>query len=383
MIKISVITVSYNAERTIEKAIKSIIHQKTDEIEYIVIDGGSTDGTVDIIKEYDEFITFWTSKPDNGIYDAMNKGIDRATGKYINFLNSDDWFEENVLDKVLKVIDRVDADVFYGDVIREDGRFGTKWIPETLERVYWWMPFGHQGSFVRRTDDLKFDVTYRIAADYKMMLELYASGKKFFYLPFTIAHFGQDGISNTNNYLMCTEQVTISSKKMIDDPNPRIVYKDRIVDVYVRAEAMHQIDIVGKAGVFKEYMDGVSGFRKSVICFGCGKIALGMLNCLKVLGVDIKFLVDNDREKHGLVWNDYKIMPVESLKTEENVTIFVTMERNTDDVKRQIKGMFLSKSVDVLYYCDLINDFIMKYKDVLIAIGRKRISAFDVLCDME
>ena len=90
MLKITFITVCYNAIDTLEKTILSIINQTYPNIEYIIIDGASTDGTVDIIKKYEHKLSYWISEPDKGIYDAMNKGLKRATGDYINFMNADD-----------------------------------------------------------------------------------------------------------------------------------------------------------------------------------------------------------------------------------------------------------------------------------------------------
>mgnify|MGYP001033420933 FL=1 len=100
---ISVVTVSYNAVLTIEQTILSVINQTYPNVEYIIIDGGSTDGTVDIIKKYADKIAYWVSEPDKGIYDAMNKGGLKATGDFIQFLNAGDWFEnEHVIEKIFK-----------------------------------------------------------------------------------------------------------------------------------------------------------------------------------------------------------------------------------------------------------------------------------------
>ena len=99
--KISIITVSYNAAKTIEQTISSVVNQTYQDIEYIIIDGGSTDGTMDIIRKYEDRIAYWISEPDKGIYDAMNKGIDVATGDYVYFLGADDRLvDANIIDKI-------------------------------------------------------------------------------------------------------------------------------------------------------------------------------------------------------------------------------------------------------------------------------------------
>ncbi|MFC1603328.1 glycosyltransferase, partial [Pseudomonadota bacterium] len=92
---ISVVTVVYNGVRNIEQTIKSVINQVYENVEYIVIDGGSTDGTVDVLKKYDSQIDYWDSVPDNGISDAMNKGVSHASGDYIIFIHADDYFANN------------------------------------------------------------------------------------------------------------------------------------------------------------------------------------------------------------------------------------------------------------------------------------------------
>lgn len=97
MIKVSIITVVYNGVKNIEQTIKSVLHQTYSNIEYIVIDGGSTDGSLDIIKKYSDSISYWVSEADKGIYDAMNKGISKATGDLIGIINSDDWYEPDAI----------------------------------------------------------------------------------------------------------------------------------------------------------------------------------------------------------------------------------------------------------------------------------------------
>lgn len=114
---VSVITVAYNEETTIEKTILSVVTQNYSPIEYIIIDGGSTDGTVDIIRKYESHITYWISEKDEGIYDAMNKGLKYASGEWSIFMNSGDWFyDETVIEKVFSDKYSSAVGVIYGAV---------------------------------------------------------------------------------------------------------------------------------------------------------------------------------------------------------------------------------------------------------------------------
>ena len=115
--KISVVTVCYNAADCIEHTMLSVLNQSYPDIEYIVIDGGSTDGTVDIIKKYADRLAYWVSEPDKGIYDAMNKGIAAASGSYINFMNAGDTFaSDSVLAEIVPQINP-NSQIVYGDVV--------------------------------------------------------------------------------------------------------------------------------------------------------------------------------------------------------------------------------------------------------------------------
>lgn len=180
--KVSIITVSLNSEKTIEDAITSVVNQSYKDIEYIVIDGASSDSTVDIIKKHRNRIAYWVSEKDKNHYDAMNKGIKVATGHIIGILNSDDMYiDDSVIEDVVKSISKNDVDSCYGDLVYVDKHATNKVIrywnsgsfcKERFKRG--WMP-PHPAFFVRRriyekygyfrTDQLR-------AGDYELMLRL-------------------------------------------------------------------------------------------------------------------------------------------------------------------------------------------------------------------
>ena len=173
--KVSVITVCYNAVSTLEGTILSVLGQTHPDLEYIVIDGGSTDGTLDIIRRYASRIDYWISEPDKGIFDAMNKGLCRATGLWVSFMNAGDrFYQNNVLAIVVSAITPQHA-IVYGDtyyIRRRGGRVEKAMAPAFIGRN---MPTSHQ-SFLIRTDlaqKIGFDSRYRYAADYNMVYNIY------------------------------------------------------------------------------------------------------------------------------------------------------------------------------------------------------------------
>ena len=165
--KITVVTVCYNAVDTIEKTIFSIINQTYENIEYILVDGGSTDGTVAIIKKYESRIAKWLSEPDKGIYDAMNKGVMMATGEWINFMNAgDEFYRTSTIDEV--VLAGLDADYVVGIAKYPNGRYWPP-IPEEfgLKNVCQGGAVNHQASFIRKNLFINegYSLDYSIVAD--------------------------------------------------------------------------------------------------------------------------------------------------------------------------------------------------------------------------
>lgn len=197
---ISVITVVFNDVKHLEATIKSVIEQTYPNIEYIVVDGGSTDGTIDILKKYEGVIDYWLSEKDAGIYDAMNKGIDIARGEWINFMNAGDVFAvNNVVEKIFSQRN-LDAQLIYGNHIVDYGDFCKLKIAGPLKKIWKGMQFSHQSVFVsaKVQKNYLFRLEYNIAADFDVIFTLYSLGNKFHYIDTAISKITSDGLSDAN-----------------------------------------------------------------------------------------------------------------------------------------------------------------------------------------
>lgn len=187
---ISIITVCYNSISSIEKTILSVIKQNYNNIEYVVVDGGSSDGTLDIIQKYKDNITYFISEPDNGIYDAMNKGIKVSSGDYVIFMNSGDQFNNsNVLSSVSGILNCLTYDIVYGDVVYHY-TFGERVVPaKAVSYIKRGMPCSHQSVFVKSSIYKKrsFNLVYKLAADYEFLHWSYCSGKSFYKMPISVS----------------------------------------------------------------------------------------------------------------------------------------------------------------------------------------------------
>lgn len=191
--KISVVTVVFNDHLHIEQTLCSVLNQTYDNIEYIVIDGGSTDGTVQIIKKYANKLAYWVSEPDKGIYDAMNKAIDMCTGDWVVFINSWDAFHDNdVLTNVFSRYISEDVDVIYGDVCMVTGYGRLIKRFDKLDESIMAFNLCHQSTFTRTSllKKYKYDTTYRIAADMDFFNKVkIIENAKFLYIPIVMANY--------------------------------------------------------------------------------------------------------------------------------------------------------------------------------------------------
>lgn len=239
MTKVSVITASLNSAATIRQTIESVLSQNYTNIEYIIVDGGSKDTTLDIIQEYRAGISTLISEPDKGIYDAMNKGIRVATGDVIGLLNSDDIYASNgSVKRLMECMESTGADCVYADLVIVD--------PENTERViryynsasfsvdrlrYGWMP-AHPTFMVKRELYERigyFSLDYRIAADFEMVVRLlHNSGARYVYLPSVVIKMRAGGLSTRglrSSWILNNEIVRACRANGLETSLPRVLLK--------------------------------------------------------------------------------------------------------------------------------------------------------------
>lgn len=223
MKKITVITVTYNAENFIENTIISVLKQDYKNLEYIIIDGKSTDDTVKIINKYKEHIAYFISEEDLGIYNAMNKGIEIATGKFINFMNAGDTFtKENVVSSIFKKLENK-TDIIAGDInYNNEGNKMVLRKTQGLDDIYngFFSFCCHQAVFVKTyiLKEYMFDIQYKIAADFEFILRCYKNKKQFQFINLIVANYLNGGESKKHKTIARIEELFILTK-YLDDIN--------------------------------------------------------------------------------------------------------------------------------------------------------------------
>ena len=273
--RFSIITVSYNAGQTIEQAIRSVVFQTYDNVEYIIIDGMSTDNTVDIIKQYESDIFYWISEKDHGIYDAMNKGLEIATGDYVYFLGTDDClFQENTIQLVAESlcddVDVLSAGVYLVDEELKIERYIDGSFAEKKDRFNGAM-IPHQGMFVRRDlfGSKRFDLEYKIASDYDFFLRLYLDPKIVFsFSKMVIAYYSSGGIS-THSHETNKEYIDIMNKYHLDT---NIMFHVR--RMFYTPWKQFVKEFLRRIGLMKFFLKRLGGKQHScewALCRWCGR----------------------------------------------------------------------------------------------------------------
>ena len=259
--KISIITIVLNDKNNIEKTILSVLNQKDVNLEYIIIDGGSTDGTLEIIEKYKDQIDVFISEKDNGIVDAFNKGLKLAKGDIIGIINSGDWLEPNVMSFIKQTFERTQADVVYGDVL-----YWKDNLPEyrykadhTLLKEF--MSINHPAVFVKKVIYEKyglFDETFKFAMDYELMLRFFINNVKFVYINRVLSNMALGGVSDKNWRLAYKEAYEIRKKYLGRSIN---LYLKYLFQVFKR-DVSNLFSKIGLESVRKFYKKHFSKIKK-------------------------------------------------------------------------------------------------------------------------
>ncbi len=343
-VKISVVTVCFNSEKTLEQTIQSVINQSYKNVEYIIIDGGSTDGTLDIIKKYEHYISYWVSEPDKGTYDAMNKGIRQASGDLVAFLNSDDWYSMDALQRVAMKYKRTNADILYGDlsVVGDDGTQKILYSRANVDfnAIFYSTVVDHPCAFVK-TSILKqrpFNTKYIIAADYDMFNEFHLRNYKFEYVDNGyIANFRLGGYSTTA-IIECKKEAYNIGKKYLryyknEEWYPKvkgILRQNRLL--------IFLMQIQGKLDEkYRNKIKRVFGAHKidKVYIFGAGEVGLYLGMILLSIGLSFCF-VDNNVGIQGTEKLNKPVLVPDSIVPSAGSVVLIANSGNTEAMKRQL-----------------------------------------------
>ncbi len=358
--KVSIITVCKNSEKTIEQTIESVAGQTYKEIEYIVIDGASTDSTLNILEKYRTCISVLVSEKDNGLYDAMNKGIAVSTGEIIAILNSDDWYEPNAIETVVMAFASGSADIVYGamNVVYEDGT-QSNWSEGDLEDLPYRMSVPHPAEFVRREvyDRIgNFDIRYQIAADYEFTLRAYAAGMKFQKISARTTFFRDNGLSNVSLEKAAEEVRKISCQylKYFDEkfiPKIEASYHQRMDYAKIKTweKELAEVNLVH----VHEIADTIHSGR-DIIVFGMGIRGKESIRFLKKAGFRIQEIWDNDETKLGTVFEGIPVKKIRS-RNEERRFIIISSLFHVEAISRQLETLGYKKEEDFGGYFDLIH----------------------------
>jgi len=220
---ITIITVVYNNVGYIGEAIESVLKTSSNDIQYIIIDGGSNDGTIEIVRAYGNKISKFISEPDKGIYDAMNKGLAHADGQFVAYINSDDYYTEGALGKVIDSLKEINPDILYADLdyINNDRTTKRCWRPGKFKadklRDLWIPP--HPTTFIRRETFISlggFNLFFKLAADYDLLLRGLSTTEKVYYLNTVLVKMRLGGATNVSWVNIFKQNIEISkSYKLI------------------------------------------------------------------------------------------------------------------------------------------------------------------------
>ncbi|MGZ7445995.1 glycosyltransferase family 2 protein [Paenibacillus sp. TH7-28] len=335
--KISVVTVCYNAADTIEQTIQSVLNQSYSNLEYIIVDGASTDHTLDIIHKYMDRISIIVSEPDNGIYDAFNKGVRLATGDFINFMNADDFFstDQAVSEVANYLASNPDVLMLHGNVKVMNDLSGYWYIDGqflTVEDMENGRMCPHQSVFAHKKlfeEFGGFDLKYKILADVDFTIKCFKTYEQLIaYIPLEIATFRLGGVSTHINYdkNLHTENAIIHLEHFNSIPRRTGDYLENADESQSNRFYKLWLEslLIGNMGAASML---AAGNDKKVIIFGTKLTATFLYYNLDKYGIEVSYFLDNDQRMHGRQMHSIQIISPSQLNADTDATIIISIER--------------------------------------------------------
>ena len=365
-LKVSIITVCLNSVNTIEQTIQSVLNQTYKDIEYIVIDGGSNDGTCEIIEKYKNQITYYVSEPDNGIYFAMNKGINQASGDIIGILNSDDWYDLYTIGRVVETFEKYDCDMLHGklSIVYADNL--NRIVDERkLDDLYVGMNIAHPTVFVKHEVYDKYGVfneRYISASDYELMLRLYTLGIDIKFVPYVLTYFRLGGFSQKKEMVNIEESYQISRHyiekyKSLD----KSVWLNKLE--YIYSYKMKRVQLKNVIANFDSEVRGeiVSLLGNHIAIFGTGNYGIVCYELLKFLAVNFDVWIDNNVVKQKSTLLEKRIVSLQEAIEKSDMIIIASK-----DYENEMREQILSYRIDNIKYMSLFD-----LEKVILAYGQK------------
>ncbi len=352
--KFSIITVCYNSVKTVEQTIQSVLSQNYNDLEYIIVDGGSTDGTSDIIEKYKKRISIYISEPDHGLYDAMNKGIHRASGDVVAFLNSDDWYEAGTLEKVRGYFEHNKVDIVSGNMYMWTERICNKYAVDrkNKENVFFDSIYPQPALFVKRKMYLQFggfDTSYKVAADTKWIMNAYVNGANILCVDDCFTYFRYGGISTVREYEGIEEQYRatlecIRGKDLIQlEEKVNNFYIQELQKMKkVKEKKLFKIALENRKAKVQELFD----YNNKYYIWGVGMRGALCLDTFEMLELPIAGFIDSYPKQKNVA--EYPVILPEEINSD--YMICITPKNYQEEIIEQLKSMGISENRYFTYF---------------------------------
>ncbi len=328
--RVSVVTVTYNAGESLEKTIQSVLSQSYADVEYLIIDGNSTDETIDVIKKYEAELAYWVSEPDDGIYDAMNKAIDQASGRWINFMNAGDTFaHKETIAEMLKDLEE-DTDLYCGGIDFVDPSTSTSRYRAAhgLQNIWKTIPCWHQATFIKTAlmKEYRYATEYKIAADHEFFIRCHVNKKRFQFIDKVVATMMGGGLHQQER-----TRAHVESMKVLADylPDIDMLFSSVYPDEFCRTRpSSSSLEFSKGFGQFYEVIKEIQRGYQKVALYGYGAVGKTVST---LLGDKVCVVIDQDKRLQDaktsppicaveqLVDYDFEILVITLLGREEEI----------------------------------------------------------------